>query len=79
MANSGGASFLWSIMWLLVLFFFGIWLSGFCAFWYIVFSIFVPCCQGCKGIVDLLLKGVQFAGICSSWMVGGVSPTEAFK
>uniref|UniRef100_T1JJM5 Uncharacterized protein n=1 Tax=Strigamia maritima TaxID=126957 RepID=T1JJM5_STRMM len=61
------------VFWFLVLIFIGIWISTFCAGWYILFSIFTPCINALKDCTDVLLKGVNFAHTCSDNMVHGRS------
>ncbi|KAF2367390.1 hypothetical protein FHG87_001853 [Trinorchestia longiramus] len=67
----------WSILWFLFLIFAGLWIAGFCAWWYIMFSVVTACCPRCQTATDVLLKGVQFAGQVSYWMVNGTQWEEA--
>ncbi|CAL1270954.1 unnamed protein product [Larinioides sclopetarius] len=68
-AGKGGANFLWAIVWLIILIFAGFLVSGFCAGFYILFSIFTPCIKDLSSVTDFLLRGVNFAHYCSENMV----------
>lgn len=50
-AGGDGGSFIWSILWFLILIFVGFWLGGFCAGFHILFQPFSVCIEGCSVLI----------------------------
>ncbi len=73
---SDGAKLLRGIFWFLVLILISFWISFLCYPFYLLFGIFSACIPDCKGVVDILLKGVQFPHTCSKNMVN-MAPYDA--
>ncbi|KAK4011603.1 Uncharacterized protein APZ42_023356 [Daphnia magna] len=72
-AGGDGGSFIWSILWFLILIFVGFWLGGFCAGFHILFQPFSVCIEGCSGVQEFLLKGFHFPRFCAENMMAGKS------
>ncbi|KAK7114487.1 hypothetical protein V1264_000542 [Littorina saxatilis] len=71
-AQGGGGicpGLMWSIVWLLVLFFFAWPLAGLFAGLYILLLPFSACIAPIKDVCEPLLKGVQFPLICAQGAV----------
>jgi len=64
-------NFLWSLVWFLGLLFLGWPIAGFLAGLYILCLPFAVCVEPCKGLVDLLYKGVQLPKLFAENMVSG--------
>ena len=62
-------NFLWSIVWFIGLLFLGWPIAGFLAAIYIICLPFAVCIEPCKGLVDLLLQGVQLPKYFAEGMV----------
>lgn len=58
------ANIVYSIIWLLVLIIVAFWISGFCAFWYIILYPLTVCVPDLSVVTDFLLKIVQFPHYC---------------
>ncbi|KAK8727534.1 hypothetical protein OTU49_009607 [Cherax quadricarinatus] len=78
-AGQGDGSALWSILWLVVLLIIGFWVSGFCAAIYVLLNTFTACCEGITPVCEILMKGVQFTGLCGKYIAKGTPFSEAFK
>ncbi|XP_041786260.1 uncharacterized protein LOC121601501 [Anopheles merus] len=65
---------IWCIFWLIVLWFFGFWVSCVCAFFYALIYPITVCIPALSGVSDILLKGAQFAHYCAQCMINGRAP-----
>jgi len=72
-----GMKIVWGIVWFLILWFLGFWISSLFCFLYVLVSVFAACIPGMEDLSQMLLKGIQFAGFCSKMMVQGVPIGEA--
>ena len=54
----------WSIIWVLILWFIGWPIGSFCSGFYLLLSPCVHCCDFLKPIVDILEKGVKIPYLC---------------
>ncbi|KAK3866752.1 hypothetical protein Pcinc_027736 [Petrolisthes cinctipes] len=77
--GSGNGNVGWSIFWLIILILIGFWLASLCAFLYIIFNMFAACIEGLTPVCDVLLKGIQFTGVCARCMIKGTPVNEAFN
>jgi len=64
---------MWTVIWFILLICI-CWPLGFVsAILYVLMQPFFPCCSGCKGIQDILLKGTQLPQTASVNMMNGKS------
>lgn len=65
------ANFLWSLLWLLGLIFIGWPVAGILAGIYVFILPFTVCINPCKGLGDILLRGVQLPHLFAEGIVQG--------
>jgi len=70
MANCG---WLWSIIWFIILIIFGWPIGILCAVFFVLFSPFSACCNGCTELIQLLDRGLKLPLTCAQNMVAGKS------
>ncbi|KAJ8309283.1 hypothetical protein KUTeg_014157 [Tegillarca granosa] len=64
-------SWLWSIIWAIILLVFGWPIGLICALFYCLLSPLAACCSGCSELINLLDRGVKLPMTCAQNMVNG--------
>ncbi|XP_064106511.1 uncharacterized protein LOC135215578 isoform X2 [Macrobrachium nipponense] len=77
-SQSGSGGVLWQVIWLLLLLLAGIWVAGFCAWWYIMLIPFTVCFQPLAAVTDILLRGTQLTYFCTKNMMEANTFGEAW-
>lgn len=83
-AGSGGSTeggtggILWQIIWLVLLILAAIWVSGFCAWLYIILIPFTVCIPPMAAVTDILLRGAQLTYFCTKNMMDANTFKEAW-